>query len=266
MPRPPSDLNPGASPLALFGSELRRHRERVGWTQDQLGDRIGYEGSYVGHLERGQRRCHRDFAMKADAAMETHDALTNLWDKTVKSNVFPSWFVDWPAREKRSTTIRSFQLNVIDGLLQTPDYARALLRDDAAVEARLTRQNILAPEVGAGPLLVCVLDESVLHRQIGSREVMRDQLEHLVKMSSDRVSIQIVRSDAHVEVNGSFDLATLDDRSEIAYVDTGARGLIMGDPADLRTLSESFEMIRNRALPVDQSIEFIKRTAEERWT
>jgi transcriptional regulator with XRE-family HTH domain len=88
MPRPPIDLNPGASPLALFGSELRRYRERVGWTQEQLGARIGYEGSYVGNVERGERRCDRGFAVKADAAMETLDALTNLWDKTIKNNVF----------------------------------------------------------------------------------------------------------------------------------------------------------------------------------
>jgi hypothetical protein len=61
-------------------------------------------------------------------------------------------------------------------------------------------------------------------------------------------------------------LATLEDRSEVAYVETSARGITTGEPQDLATLAERFEAIRSRALPVDQSLELIARTAEERWT
>jgi transcriptional regulator with XRE-family HTH domain len=267
MPQPPGDFGSNNSALTLFGSQLRRHRERAGLSQERLAAKVGYAGGYIGNVERGERRCERGFAVAADRALDTHDALTELWDRTVEASAFPWWFVDWPVYERRSMLLRSFELSIVYGLLQTPDYARALLGgDEAAVEARLARQKILTPEEGSPPLVVCVLDEAVLHRRIGSPAVMRDQLEHLVEMSSDRVSVHIVRSDGREVPPGSFVLATLDDRREIAYLDTAARGLNMGGPDDLRTLSESFEMIRNRALSRDQSIELITRTAEERWT
>ncbi|MBC6468969.1 DUF5753 domain-containing protein [Actinomadura alba] len=132
--------------------------------------------------------------------------------------------------------------------------------------ARLTRQSILTRENPPPPHLVCVLDEGVLYREIGSPKVMREQLEHLVASVSDRVSVQIVPSRQHRGISGSFVLATLDDRSEVAYVETAALGMTMGDPKTLTTLNESFDRIRSQALPVDMSIELITRTAERKWT
>ncbi|GAA2070755.1 hypothetical protein GCM10009780_02100 [Actinomadura alba] len=106
----------------------------------------------------------------------------------------------------------------------------------------------------------------MLYREIGSPKVMREQLEHLVASVSDRVSVQIVPSRQHRGISGSFVLATLDDRSEVAYVETAALGMTMGDPKTLTTLNESFDRIRSQALPVDMSIELITRTAERKWT
>lgn len=266
MARPPSDLNPGASPLALFGSELRRYRELADLSQDQLGSKINYSGSFIGQVERAEKRCERALAVRADDELDTRAALTHLWDGLIKVSAFPHWF-DWPMYEAAAITLRSFQLAVVYGLLQTEDYASALLHgDETAVAGRLARQSILTREDPPPPHLVCVLDESVLYRQVGSPEVMREQLEHLVASVSDRVSIQIVPSRQHRGISGSFVLATLDDRSEVAYVETAALGMTMGEPKTLTTLNESFDRIRSQALPVDMSIELITRTAERKWT
>ena len=95
---------------------------------------------------------------------------------------------------------------------------------------------------------------------------MYEQLQHLVKMASERVHIHIVRTRQHRGVAGSFVLATMPDRSEVGYVETAARGITLAQPKDLRILNDRFEAIRSKALPEDESLELILRTAEELWT
>jgi transcriptional regulator with XRE-family HTH domain len=266
MARPPSDLNPSAGPLALFGSELRRYRERAVMSQDQLGAEINYSGSFIGQVERGEKRCERILAVRTDELFGLPDALTNLWDKTIKSNAFPSWF-DWPIYEAQATTLCVFQLSVIYGLLQTKAYASDLLHgDEEAVAARLARQDILTRTDPPPPHLFCLLDEFTLLREIGDSKVMAEQLEHLTASASERISIQIIPARKHRGISGSFVIATLADGSEVAYLETAARGMTLGSRDDLRTLKENFGVIRSRALPVEMSMDFIARTAEERWT
>jgi hypothetical protein len=113
------------------------------------------------------------------------------WDHLVKAGVYPRWFENWPGIEEKAITLRSFQPLLVDGLLQTDDYARALLYgDEAAVAARMGRQTVLAREDSSPPLLVCVLGEIVLWHQVGAPKVMHDQLMHLIASISDRVSVQ----------------------------------------------------------------------------
>jgi transcriptional regulator with XRE-family HTH domain len=145
MPRRPGPLNPSSSPLALFGSELRVHRERAGLSQDQLGSKTNYTGSLVGAVERARDMPKREFAVAADLALAADGALTRLWDGLLKSSVYPPWF-DWPLHEAETTVLRAFELSVVYGLLQTEDYARALLYgDEPAVEARMARQSVPRP-------------------------------------------------------------------------------------------------------------------------
>lgn len=265
MARPPAALNPAASPHSLFGSELRRYRERARLSQEQLGARLYVSGSFVGQVERAAKTCRRDLAVAADELLGTGEALAHLWDGLIRTAAFPPWF-DWPEHEAEATVLRTFQLAVVYGLLQTEDYMRALLRDEAAVAGRLARQEILTREDPTPPRVVCVLDESVLHREVGDARVMREQLQSLIKVASDQVSVQIVPCRAHEGIMGSFVLGTFDDRSEVAYVELARRGLTTGAPRDIVALTEAFDSIRSKALPVDMSMDLISRTVEERWT
>jgi transcriptional regulator with XRE-family HTH domain len=263
----PRPLNPGTSGLAVFGSMLRKYRESAGYTITELGSKINNSASTISDTEHGKSRCDRSLAENADRELSTGGSLTHLWDLLVKGAIYPRWF-DWPTYEARATTLRSFQGCVIDGLLQAESYALAVLHgDEAAVEGRMGRQAILTREDPPPPFVVCLLNEGVLAHQIGSHQVMHDQLMHLVASVSDRVCIQVVPNGvARPEVTGAFVLATLEDRSEIAYIETAARGISTGDKQDLTTLSESFDRIRSQALPVDMSMDLIRRTAEEKWT
>jgi transcriptional regulator with XRE-family HTH domain len=266
MARPPNILNPDESPLALFGSELRRYRERAGLSQDQLGAEVNFSGSFIGQVERGEKRCERILAERVDARLGLPEALASLWDKTLKGHVFPKWF-DWPLYEAEAVILKVFGLSVIYGLLQTPAYADVLLDgDEAAVAARLARQEILTRADLAPPRLFCVLDEFALLRDIGGSKVMAEQLAHLLTVASERISIQVVPGRRHRGISGAFEIATLGDSSEVAYVETGARGMTLGSRDDVRTLNESFDVIRSRALPVEMSLDLIARTVEEKWS
>lgn len=176
----------------------------------------------------------------------------------------PTWFRPWLEEEARASALRWVELSIIPGILQTEEYARALLGDDeSAVRARMERQKILDRE--DPPRMHFVIDEAVLYRERGGPEVMRAQLEHLLKMVSRRVTIQIVRSKDNPHSMGAFTLATVDG-SEVAYVETAVRGIVTRAREDIERLSEIWETVRAFALPQQESIEFIQKTAEERWT
>jgi hypothetical protein len=166
----------------------------------------------------------------------------------------------------RAIRLRTYQLSVVYGLLQTESYARALLSgDEQAVAARLGRQAILHREDPAPPKLHCVLDEAVLHRQIGDVATMREQLAHLVASIGPRLSVQVAPTGAvHLGLKSSFTIADVDAR-QVAYVETAVRSLTLSTPEDLAEATDAWESVRTAALSQQESLELIKKAAE-RWT
>jgi hypothetical protein len=111
---------------------------------------------------------------------------------------------------------------------------------------------------------VLALDGEDRHGPAGAGDVCGFRRE-AVAVVSEKVSVRILPCGLHRGVNGSFVLATRDDRREVVYAETAARGITTGEPADVTTLTKRFGSIRLRTLPVDQSLELITRTANERW-
>ena len=154
------ELDPSAGPLQFFGAELRRARTAAGLSQDQLGQRLGYSGAQVGKVETGERAPAQDFAEACDQAFPDAGGLfgriyqlARRWD-----GGYPSWFAEWIDSERRATSLRWWEPLLIPGLLQTADYARAILAADPEtaedqldelVAARLERQAILDRPVAA---------------------------------------------------------------------------------------------------------------------
>ncbi|CAM5631855.1 hypothetical protein GCM10010343_67120 [Streptomyces avidinii] len=189
------DIDPSASPLDYYSFELRRLREEAGLKQAQLGAIIFCTGSLIGMIENGKRVPTRDFSERVDAALGTGGVFSRLVGPVLRS-VLPTWFQPYAEMEARATFISTFQCQLVYGLLQTEDYARAVMGVekpdtlDAAVAARMDRQRILARD--NPPVLWVVLDEAALHREIGGREVMRNQLAHLLNLQ-DRQWLEISR-------------------------------------------------------------------------
>jgi transcriptional regulator with XRE-family HTH domain len=254
------------SPQAIWGRELRHYRQLAGLTQEELAREVHFSTPLISGIETGRLPATLEFAEACERVLNTGGALIRLLDWRKESR-FPTWFRAWVPEEERATLLRAFELAIVYGLLQTEDYARALLDgDESAIAARMDRQRILTRTDPPPPTVHCVLDESVLYREIGDRKVMHDQLLYLVEAVSHRLTIQIVPLRKHKGISGCFALATLDDNSEVAYVETITGGQVTGGADDLAAVRVAWESIRSKALPVDMSIELIKRTVEERWT
>ena len=183
------ELDPTTGPLDFFGAEVRRWRTAAGLSQEQLGQRVGYSGAQVGKVETGERAPSQEFAQHCDQALPGAGGLflriyhlARRWD-----GGYPSWFVEWVQAEGRAITLHTWEPLLIPGLLQTEEYARAVLAAahpaspedevERLVSARMDRQAIL--DQAEPPLLWVILDEGVLTRPVGGPVVMRDQIERL---------------------------------------------------------------------------------------
>src|SRR5215472_10322003 len=270
------ELDPGASPLAFFGAELRRARAAAGLSQEQLGQRIGYSAALVGKVETGERAPSGDFAQRCDQALPGADglfarmhALTQRWD-----GGYPSWFAEWVEAERRAESLCCWQPLLVPGLAQIADYARALFEAwrqpvdeiDQMVSTRMDRQSILdRPDP---PSLWVIVDESVLHRRIGSTKIMYDQLTHLAEMADrPKVTAQVVPTEAgaHVGLQGAFIIASVEGVGTV-YLEGPNQGQTTQTPALVATVSAYFDTLRAEALPRVASRDLIKRVAEEQWT
>ena len=271
------ELDPGASPLAFFGSELRRARAAAGLSQEQLGQRVGYSAALVGKVETGERAPSQDFAKRCDQAMPGAEglfarmhALTQRWD-----GGYPSWFAEWVEAERRAASLCWWEPLLVPGLVQTADYARALFEAwrqadgdelEQLVTGRMDRQSIFdRPDP---PSLWVIVDEGVLHRRIGSAKIMHDQLTHLADVADrPNVTVQVVPGEvgAHVGLLGGFAIASVDGES-IVYMESPDQGQTTQTPSVVAKVSATFDTLRAEALPRVTSRDLIKRVAEEQWT
>jgi transcriptional regulator with XRE-family HTH domain len=262
------------SALALFAAELQAARTRAGMSQDELAARINYSPSLVGMVESMRRVPRLDFAQRCDEALATTGTFTRLHEH-LRTAPFPSWFRPFAQHEAEATALRTFELVLVPGLLQTPEYARVLLSTrvgtseedvEQLVAARIERQAILDRD--DPPLLWVVLDEGVLRRPIGDRKVMRAQVEHLVEMAGrPSVVIQVVPGEvgAHEGVNGSFVIADFATTPSIVYLETALTGLVVERPEDVAAVRLTYDTLRSEAMSRAASLELLQEVANT-WT
>ncbi|WP_405493381.1 Scr1 family TA system antitoxin-like transcriptional regulator [Streptomyces sp. NBC_00096] len=264
-------LDPSASPLDYYGSELRRLREAAGLKQAQLGDIIFCAASLIGQIETARKVPTRDFSERVDAALNTGGVFSRLVGLVLRSQL-PVWFQAYAEMEARATYISSFQAQIVDGLLQTEVYARALLGVrgeeglDGKVAARMERQRIL--ERSEPPLMWVVMSEAALHQEVGGREVMRNQLAHLLELRHrEWVKVQILPFEvgAHVGLLGSFNLLRFEKDPDLIYTEDFIQGHMTANPQAIREGSSRYDHLQAAALSVEDSVARIARVMEERY-
>jgi transcriptional regulator with XRE-family HTH domain len=261
--------------LSLFARELQAARSRVGLSREQLASEINYSLSLVGHVETCRRVPSLDFARRCDQVLGTTGTFERM-QQVLRTASFPAWFRPFVEYEARASVLRGFEHVLVPGLLQTADYARAVLaalpnigeeQIEERTAARLDRQAVLDRD--QPPLLWVALDEAVLHRDIGGGKVMHDQLLHLAAMAErPGITIQVIpyAAGAHSGLLGAFVLLEFPDAPAIAYLQTVAGGQITEEPSTVADVALTFDTLRSEALPWRASRDLIMEAAEQRWT
>lgn len=202
----------------LVGVQLAGIREDAGLAQEQAARAIGFSPAKLSRIEAGKgRRPPTEVDVRALLELyktDDHEASVLLqllrragepgWWQRYDKRLMPEWFDRLVGLQEAAAAIRTFEIQYVPGLLQTPDYTRAVVERglptapagevQRRVELRMRRRELLRRE--DGPQLWAIIDESVLLRVLGSREVMREQLEYLVEMAQrPQVTLQIVPLD-----------------------------------------------------------------------
>jgi transcriptional regulator with XRE-family HTH domain len=271
----PKELDPSTSVTAYWGSELRRLREAMGWSQQELAKRTAYSTSLVGLIETAARAPTRKFAQRCDEVLETGGTLIKLWPLIVRESS-PAWVRSLFELEWEAQMLRNYQLAVVPGLLQTEDYARALTRagrpfdTDQQVEemvtVRMQRQRLLdRPDP---PILFILLDEAVLARPIGGGRIMREQLEYILRATArPRITIQVIPFEvgAYAGLAGPILMLSFKGAPNIAYMENAEDAQLLTDPSRVDSLSAQFDALHSCALPQAASVALIEMRMNA-WT
>ncbi|MEU6717580.1 helix-turn-helix transcriptional regulator [Nonomuraea sp. NPDC046802] len=270
-----NDLDPRLTPIQRYGKELARTRRDHDLTQVALGKRLGCSSSLIAHIEKGNRTPKPDFAVGCDQVFGTGDRFVRLC-RSITSPSGPDWYLRWTDEiEPSARALRSWDPCLIPGLLQTEDYARAVFRGDLAgsspqevedlVSARMQRQLIL--DTDAPPTLWVLLDEMVLRRRVGSRQVMATQLDHLVEAANrPYATVQLVPFETPCTAGllSSFIIAELPDAPTAVSVDSAGRGEVSAEHDFVALIWDRYDKIRAEAYRPGQSLEIIEE-ARDQW-
>ncbi|WP_128431614.1 helix-turn-helix domain-containing protein [Streptomyces cyaneus] len=280
-----SNVNPTVRRRRL-GQELRRLRELKGMTAEEVAERLLVSQSKISRLENGRRsisqRDVRDLCGVYE--VEDHRIVDSLMQMAKDSRQQGWWhsFGDIPysvyiGLETDAASLRVYDPQVVPGLLQTKQYAEALIAGalpetpsaevEKRVQVRMRRQERISTE--ENPLrLWTVLDEAALRRVVGNRSLMRDQLEQLVEQSQlPHVTVQVIPFDmgAHPGLNGQYAILEFPDAadSSVVYIEGVTSDLYLEKANDVQKYSVMYEHLRAQALNVDQSRQFIADIAKE---
>ena len=266
-------LDPGASPMAFFGAEVRRARLAARMSLADLGALAFCDASTVSRYESADLPPDETFAATCDRAFPAAGGwftrfFTAHW--TWDASPFPAAFRSFAVDEARASALYLSQHSLIPGLFQTEDYARHVLSRhpnvteelvSARVAARMARQSVLDRE--DPPLVWAVIDDAALTRCVGSPEVMHAAITRLAAMARRaRVTIQVLDSPgAHVGLQGGCSIAEIAGSSSSVALDDINDGSVSGESAAVTEASVRFRWLQAEALSTVASLALIEQRA-----
>jgi transcriptional regulator with XRE-family HTH domain len=284
MPRPNS-RDPETDPAAFLGDELARARLAAGFSSQQaLADHLGFDRSVVGKAESGDRPPTPDVLRAwCEVCNLDYDHFARLAGLARRADgPIPRWFETWLAAEAQASMLKYWSPIILPALFQTAGYARALLlaaqtdTSDEAIEALVTaklERAVILDRVDP-PDVVALIDELVLHRLVGSPEIMHEQLLHVAELAQrPYVCVQIVptAAGATAGLSGAVNLASGDGSPDVLHNDAVPEGHTTEASSNtevrslVRRAGVAFERIRGHAMPRMQSRDLILEVANEQW-
>ncbi|MFJ5548531.1 helix-turn-helix domain-containing protein [Streptomyces sp. NPDC093225] len=285
-----SNVNPTVRRRRL-GMELRKLREDKGMTAEQVAERLLVSQSKISRLENGRRSISQRDVRDLCEVYEVDDRrLVDSLMQMAKDSRQQGWwhaFGDIPysvyiGLETDAASLRVYEPQIIPELLQTPEYATAIIRGalpetaqadiDKRVQVRMRRQERVSDsenETERGPLrLWAVIDEAALLRRVGDAQVMANQLRHLIEQSElPHVTVQVMpfSMGAHPGVNGQYAILEFPDAADstVVYIEGVTSDLYLEKANDVQKYSVMYEHLRAQALNVEQTRAFIAKTIQE---
>lgn len=280
MPTRTQSRDPETDLGAFLGRQLKEIRAEAGYnSQDEFAPVLSKDRSVIGKAETGEypptEAVLDDWLSACGITGRLRTVLLAVAKIARMRDGGPvkAWFAGWFDAEGKAHTLRIWQPIIVPGLLQSPAYARELfiatgLSEDRAseyVQSRLDRQAILdRPEP---PSIVVVLDELALHRLIGTAEIMREQLAHVIELSRrPNVHIHILptRTGANAGLGGPIHLATGSGTPEVLLIGALIEDQVTADLVQVRRASATFDAVRGDALNRADSRN-VMMEALERW-
>jgi uncharacterized protein DUF5753/helix-turn-helix protein len=282
---------PGSGPTVLrilLGAQLRRLREHKGISREDAGWEIRASGSKISRMELGrvsfkERDVSDLLTLYGVADPKERESLLSLARQANSpgwwhhfGDILPPGFQSYLGLEAASTLIRTYEIQFVPGLLQTRDYARAIMllghagekpeEIDRRVELRIQRQQVLT-RPGA-PQLWAVIDEAVLRRPIGGVEVMKAQIESLIeaaKMANVRLQIIPFHSGGHAAAGGSFAILRFPepDLPDVVWVEHLTSSIYLDKREDVDQYAIAMERVCIDAEPPNHTPEILEKLLTE---
>ncbi|GAA2470782.1 helix-turn-helix transcriptional regulator [Streptomyces longisporus] len=276
----------------LVGVQLAGIREGVGLAQEQAARAVGFSPAKLSRIEAGKgRRPPTEGDVRALLELyKTEDHETSVllqllrragepgWWQRFDKRLMPEWFDRLVGLQEAAQAIRTFEIQYVPGLLQTPAYTRAVVERglptasarevERRVELRMQRAELLRR--ADAPQLWAVIDESVLLRILGSRDVMRGQLEHLVTMAQlPHVTLQIVPLDVTNASAPAIPVTYLRfgglDLPDIVYLEHIRSATFLEDRDETEEYRVILDRLADEALNPRESLALLRNTVERRY-
>ncbi|MGA5422800.1 helix-turn-helix domain-containing protein [Streptomyces lavendulocolor] len=260
--------------MRAVARQLKLWREAAGLTQAEFGRAIGYGEELVSSVERGRRIPRPEYLDAADEALGAGGKVAALKEELAEAR-YPKKVRDVKRLEAEAVEICSYNNSVVDGLLQTEEYARAVFASrrppyteaqlEQQVAARMARQTIVG-NTTARPLFSFVLCEATLRRLIGGRMVMREQLERLSEVARLRnVDLQVLplTREENSGLDGSFRLLKLRDGGAVGLSEAPLTSRVFSVPKETTALDMRYGIIRAQALTPRESLDLIEKLRGE---
>ncbi|MFF8604516.1 helix-turn-helix domain-containing protein [Streptomyces sp. NPDC015346] len=256
----------------VYGEWLKAQREAVGLTQQELADRTIMTRSHIAHIEAGRRVPSQEDARRLDRALGTGNVLQSFLPQD--DDTIADYFEPARQLEQQAAMIREFASAFVPGILQTPRYASAVLgttfpprsdeERDRHVVTRIERSKVLADPVM--PVVWALLDEMVLRRPVGGREVMVEQITHIIQLvESRRVRVYILPASLgiHPLMQGMLTLMWFEDQPPAAYSEGVSVGKLHDSPSVVQRLQGAYDLALGDALPSQESLALMRAIAKE---
>ncbi|MFJ2175522.1 helix-turn-helix domain-containing protein [Streptomyces sp. NPDC101062] len=269
------DYSGASNPREVFGEALRDARETRAagkLTQSDLARKARTSKSTISRIERGVPPIAGNLPALLDQIFETDGLFKRLYEEVV-SQSYPALFRRRMILEREATIIREWSPTLIPGLFETGEYARTLFRSSnrrasdaeitGLVRARLARQEIFRSE--APPNVSLVLCESALKRDIGSADMMREQLAVLLNHGAHpttRVQVLPLNAEPHPLMDGPITLLTAPNHSTVVSVEAFRTSSIIEDPEHVRTAMRAYDDLTSEALSARESAALIREKME----